>query len=82
MTAKCQVTFEFDSRPPRTWNGEVEGGSAATLARRAIDAANKQLRPRSWVSFTCVILEREGFIDDPVEREEDIPLPIEDLFDK
>jgi len=58
MKANCQVTFEFNVSPPRTWMGEIEGSSPSTLARKAMSHANKKLRPRKWISFTCVILDR------------------------
>lgn len=77
MTAKCRVTFEFNTRPPRTWEGDVKGSAAGTLARRAVDQASKDLNPRSWISFTCVILERIGTIDEPLIKEEDVPLPLD-----
>jgi hypothetical protein len=77
MKVKCRVTFEFDIRQPRTWNGEVEGSSTSTLARRAVDAAYKEMRPRNWISFTLVVLERFGEIEDPINKEEDVPLPLD-----
>jgi len=59
MIAKCAVTFEFESRPPETWRGSIEGGSAAAIVRRATDAAAKELKPRLWTSMVCCILDRD-----------------------
>lgn len=58
MKANCSVTFEFNNNPSKTWFGEIEGSSPSTLARKAMSHANKKLRPRRWISFTCVIIDR------------------------
>ncbi len=60
MKAKCAVTFEFESRAPLTWRGETKGASAATICRRAIAIAAKELQPRNWSSMNCCILERDN----------------------
>ncbi len=61
MTATVTVTFEFELRSPQTWSGKVEAYSVETLARRGVDRAYKQLRPRAWMSVICVISERSDF---------------------
>ena len=68
MKAQCAVTFEFSVREPQTWKGEVIGSSAATVCRRAIDKASKELKPRNWASMNCVILDRD---DVKAETEEE-----------
>lgn len=58
MKVKYAVTYEFDNNQPVTHRGEVEAGSEATCSARAIKAAKKALKPHSWTSMVCVILER------------------------
>lgn len=68
MIAKCAVTFEFEMRAPLTWRGEVEATNVWTIVGRATRLAVKELRPRSWSSVVCVILERAG--DEDTSSEE------------
>jgi hypothetical protein len=58
MIINYAVTFEFDTRPPTTHRGTVEGSAAATCARRAIEQAQKALKPIAWTSMVCCFLER------------------------
>jgi hypothetical protein len=59
MKAKCAVSFEFPTRPPVTWRGDVEGAALHTVVHRAAALAAKTLKPREWTSMTVWILERE-----------------------
>lgn len=72
MKANCRVTFEFNHSPSRTWSGEIEGSSPATLARRALSIANKRLRPRRWISFTFVVLDRTLDETDGKDQSQDV----------
>lgn len=58
MKARYAVTFEFETRPPITHRGTVEGWSASTCTRRAVEEAQRALRPVLWCSMDCVLLER------------------------
>ena len=66
MKVRYSVTFEFDTRPPITHRSTVEGWSASTCTRRAVEEAQKALRPVGWSSMVCVLLER---LDADVEAE-------------
>lgn len=58
MKINYSVTFEFETRPPVTLKGTVEGGRASTCASRAIQLAQKALTPVNWTSAVCVLLDR------------------------
>ena len=58
MTLRCQVTFEYATRPPDTWEGLVEAGGAHTCASRAVRLAKVALKPVNWTSVVWVALER------------------------
>lgn len=60
MIIKYAVTFEFESRAPLTHRGTVKGSSAATCARRAIEEAQRELRPVNWSSLVYAALERSA----------------------
>lgn len=60
LTCKVAVTFEFDTRPPVTWRGTVQGRAAQTIVHRAVMVARKELRPMAWSSLVCCVLERLG----------------------
>lgn len=71
MTVTYAVTFEFDTRPPLTYRGTVEAGQPSTCASRAIRIAQQALKPKSWTSMNCVLLERldrELRVDDPLQE--------------
>ena len=59
MKARCKVTFEFELRPPETWEGQIEGGVASTIFSRAVRAAQDALLPRLWTSVVAVIVSRD-----------------------
>lgn len=50
---RMSVTFEFETRPPLLWRGEVEGTEAAASAR-ALRAARRALRPVGVRSFVVL----------------------------
>jgi hypothetical protein len=57
MTWAYVVTFEFQSEPPVTFRGTVDGGTLSTATNRAVRAARKQagvIRPAGVV----VLVER------------------------
>lgn len=57
---KIKVTFEYATLPPQTHvMSDIKGKSAGTLARRAIEAAQKALKPSGWTS-AVVLLDRES----------------------
>ena len=58
MRVSYSVTFEFETRAPRTHRGVVRAGSEHTCASRAIKAARMALRPVGWTSLVVVLLER------------------------
>lgn len=58
MTCQYSVSFEFETQPPKTYRGEVTGGSPATCMWRAMRAAKKDLKPVNWSSCVCVLLDR------------------------
>jgi len=58
MKCRYSVTFEFIARPPVTHRGIVEGWTASTCTRRAVEDAQKALTPVAWSSMVCVLLER------------------------
>ena len=64
LRLKYAVTFEFDTRPPITHKGIVEGWEASTCTRRAVEEAQGVLRPVNWTSMVCVLLERLSALDD------------------
>lgn len=57
MTFTASVTFEYETRQPDTAKVSIDAGSYATAIRRAVQAAQKQLKPSHWRSI-CVVLER------------------------
>lgn len=67
MTCQYAVTFEFDTRPPITHRGTVEGWSASTCTRRAVKDAQKALKPFGWTSMVCCLLER---LDTPMRADD------------
>lgn len=60
MVCQVAVTFEFETRPPVTWRGEVEAGPnrAPAIVQRATRQAQRALKPIGWSSMVCCILER------------------------
>lgn len=60
MIAQYAVTFEFDTLPPLTHRGTVVAAAPGTCVRRAVEAAQKPLRPVNWSSLVVVLLERAG----------------------
>ncbi len=58
MRCEVSVTFEFMERAPQTWRGEVKGGEAEVVCRRAVERARGALKPYNWSSMVCCILER------------------------
>jgi len=58
VKVKYSVSFEFDLKPALTHRGVVEAGNGATCCARATREAQKALRPKSWSSMVCVLLER------------------------
>ncbi len=60
MKVNYSVSFEFDQRAPVTHRGTVEGWTAGTCTRRAVEEAQKALTPINWSSMVCVLLERLG----------------------
>ncbi len=58
MKVRYSVSFEFESRPAETARGVVEGWSASTCTRRAVEEAQKGVRPVNWTSLVCVLLDR------------------------
>lgn len=67
MTTHYAVTFEFETRPPLTHRGTVAGAQAATCVARAVRNAQRALRPVSWSSLVCVLLERALNVGDDSE---------------
>lgn len=67
MTVNYSVTFEFETRPPLTHRGQVQGTSANVCMSRATAAAQKALQPIAWDSCVCVLLERVQVAGEPVE---------------
>ena len=59
MKTNCAVSFEFTTRPPLTWRGQIEGFAPHTIMHRAVNTAMKDLQPRSWSSVSAVILDRD-----------------------
>lgn len=55
MTVSYSVTFEFDTRPPVTHRGTVVAASTGTGTRRAVQEAQKVLKPVGWSSVVCVL---------------------------
>jgi hypothetical protein len=48
---RASVSLEFDLLPVLTWRGEIQAGTPAGAANRAVRAARKTFRgkkPRSW----------------------------------
>lgn len=58
MKIGYSVTFEFESRAPVTHRGTVEGLRPAACFRRAVQDAQRVLRPRDWTSVVCVLDKR------------------------
>jgi hypothetical protein len=62
-------TFDFPTKAPEAYRGEVTGLNVATCVARAIRAAHAALRPVGWSS--CVVagieqdLDAEGTIETP-----------------
>jgi hypothetical protein len=71
MRVRYAVTFEFMNKAPVTHRGEVEGGSPATLAHRAVRDAKQALGMQTawWSSMNCVLLER---LDAPAETDSEV----------
>lgn len=67
MTARCKVTFEYEVRPPDTWEGKVVATSPTTIVSRAVKKAQEKLKPRNWQSLVVVILERTGTVSESTE---------------
>jgi hypothetical protein len=74
MRVTYAVTFEFETRLPLTHRGIVAGSSGATCVARATREAQRALRPVSWTSMNCVLLERLDGGDGP-----EVALPAEAL---
>lgn len=68
MTLNCSVTFEFKRLPPTTHKTTVVGATVGTCVRRALQNAQKALRPVNWTSLVVVVLER---VDRAAEDSED-----------
>jgi len=58
MTVNYAVTFEYDTKPPLTHRGQVAASSVPTCVARAVRTSQKALRPGTWSSVVCVLLER------------------------
>lgn len=58
MKLNYSVTFEFDIDPPLTRRGSVEASHLGACARRAVENANRALKPKRWRSFVLCALER------------------------
>jgi hypothetical protein len=65
MRVLYAITFEFQTKPPVTHRGTVAGSSGATCVARATREAQRALRPVSWSSMNCVLLERLDGDDGP-----------------
>ncbi len=57
MTVRYAVTFE-STAAPLTHRGVMQAGQAHGCAARAINVAQKILRPFNWTSMVYVALER------------------------
>lgn len=57
MTFTVSVTFEYETRQPDTAKVSIDAGSYATAIRRAVQVAQKQLKPSHWRSIV-VLMER------------------------
>jgi len=73
LKLKYSVSFEFETRPPVTHRGVVEGASPDACARRAIREARRVLKPVNWSSFVFVALERMPVSGD--ETSQGVPEP-------
>jgi hypothetical protein len=66
--ADYAVTFEFPVNPPVTHRGTVEGASLRTIAKKAIQEAQKAYPGLKWSSIS-VLLDRYKYmkknLDDP-----------------
>jgi hypothetical protein len=57
MTAKWAVSFEFQTKPPLTFRGEVSASGMPTLVARAARTAMRQAGRQIW-SSVVVLIER------------------------
>lgn len=60
MKAIVHVSFEYENLPTQDWKGEIEGFSAHTIVHRAVETAERELKPRCWDSMVVTIVSREG----------------------
>ena len=60
MNLQCEVTFEFEIRPPMTWKGFIEANAIHTICHRAVSEASKDLSPRNWTSMACLVVRPGG----------------------
>lgn len=67
MKAQVSVTFEFETRAPQTWEGNITATAAPTIVARGIRKAMKVMKPRNWSSMVAVIKERSGVIAESTE---------------
>ena len=72
MKVRYAVTFEFDTKAPMTHRGTIAASQVPTCFARAVRDAKKALRPGSWSSCVCVLLERLS--DDTAEKESVTPM--------
>jgi hypothetical protein len=63
VRVRYQVTFEFETSPPKTHRGTVAASSMPTCFARAAREAAKAHPGLRWTSMVCVLLER---LDTPV----------------
>ena len=63
---KASVTFEYETRQPDTWKGDIGEGSPSGATSRAVRVAKKALSPRGWMSIV-VVLNRQEVVDTPKE---------------
>lgn len=59
MTAKYAVTFEYETKPPRTMRGEISASAMPTLVARATRKAARDAGRQKWSSVS-VLIERAG----------------------
>ena len=71
MTVNYSVTFEFASRQPLTHRGQVTATTAATCMARAVREAKTALRPHTWSSLVCVLLDRVDVAGEPENADTD-----------
>jgi hypothetical protein len=58
MKVHYAVTFEFDTRPPMAHKGTVAAAHVSTCVRRAVQDAQKPLRPIGWSSLAMSEFDR------------------------